>query len=91
MVCLRHPFSPLLLSRPPIHRPLVSIHYGRGETWAILTFDCTGKIDTLKHVKKDVQEMNKGSECGIGFDGFQEFEPDDQVQTYETIEEKRTL
>lgn len=35
--------------------------------------------------------MGKGSECGIGFDGFQDLRVDDQVQTYDIIEEKRTL
>lgn len=50
-----------------------------------------GKIDTLKHVKKNVMEMGKGSECGIGFDGFEKLEIDDQVQTYEVVEEKRHL
>lgn len=57
---------------------------------ALLTIH-VGKIDTLKHVKKDVMEMGKGSECGIGFEGFQDLEVDDQVQTYEVIEEKRYL
>jgi translation initiation factor IF-2 len=51
----------------------------------------TGKIDTLKHVKKDVMEMGKGTECGIGFDDFQDLQVDDQVQTYEIIKEKRYL
>ncbi|KAJ4235560.1 translation initiation factor IF-2 [Fusarium solani] len=50
-----------------------------------------GKIDTLKHVKKDVMEMGKGTECGIGFDDFQDLEIDDQIQTYEVLKEKRTL
>ncbi|KAM0427227.1 hypothetical protein ACHAPT_007657 [Fusarium lateritium] len=50
-----------------------------------------GKIDTLKHVKKDVMEMGKGTECGIGFEDFQELEIDDQIQTYEVLKEKRTL
>ncbi|KAL7932444.1 hypothetical protein V8C35DRAFT_307099 [Trichoderma chlorosporum] len=50
-----------------------------------------GKIDTLKHVKKDVQEMGKGTECGIGFEDFEDFQPDDQIQTYEEIKERRTL
>lgn len=36
-------------------------------------------------------EMGKGSECGVGFEGFEELEVDDQIQTYEAIEEKRTL
>lgn len=48
-------------------------------------------METLKHVKKNVMEMGKGSECGIGLDGFQDLAVDDQVQTYEIIEEKRHL
>lgn len=51
----------------------------------------TGKIDTLKHGKKDVSELGKGSECGIGLDGFDDVQVDDQIQTYDEIEEKRTL
>ncbi|XP_044715523.1 elongation factor tu GTP binding domain-containing protein [Hirsutella rhossiliensis] len=50
-----------------------------------------GHIDTLKHVKKDVMEMGKGTECGIGLEGFQDFAVDDQIQTYEEIKEKRSL
>ncbi|PHH88024.1 hypothetical protein CDD83_8084 [Cordyceps sp. RAO-2017] len=50
-----------------------------------------GLIDTLKHVKKDVAEMGKGNECGIGLDGFQALEVDDQIQTYEEVKEKRSL
>ncbi|KAK7398341.1 translation initiation factor IF-2 [Neonectria punicea] len=50
-----------------------------------------GKINTLKHVKKDVMEMGKGTECGIGFEGFQDVQIDDQIQTYEEVKEKRHL
>ncbi|KAH8718110.1 Translation initiation factor IF-2, mitochondrial [Beauveria bassiana] len=50
-----------------------------------------GTIDTIKHGKKDVQEMGKGTECGIGLDGFEEFHEDDQLQTYEVLSEKRQL
>ncbi|PNP39125.1 hypothetical protein TGAMA5MH_08977 [Trichoderma gamsii] len=50
-----------------------------------------GKIDTLKHVKKDVQEMGKGTECGIGLEEFEDFQADDQIQTYEEIKERRSL
>ncbi|KAL7813134.1 hypothetical protein V8C44DRAFT_327601 [Trichoderma aethiopicum] len=50
-----------------------------------------GKIDTLKHVKKDVQEMGKGTECGIGLEDFEDFQPEDQIQTYEEIKERRHL
>ncbi|OAA73635.1 mitochondrial translation initiation factor [Cordyceps fumosorosea ARSEF 2679] len=50
-----------------------------------------GTIDTIKHGKKDVQEMGKGTECGVGLDGFEDLREDDQLQTYEVIEEKREL
>ncbi|GJC77743.1 translation initiation factor IF-2, mitochondrial [Colletotrichum liriopes] len=50
-----------------------------------------GKIDTLKHGKKDVTEMRKGTECGIAFDGFTDFHVGDQIQTYEEVREKRSL
>jgi translation initiation factor IF-2 len=50
-----------------------------------------GLISSLKNVKKDVQEMRKGSECGMGFDGWEAFEVGDQIQTYEEKSEKRTL
>lgn len=51
----------------------------------------TGTITSLKNVKKDVQEMRKGTECGMGFEGWEDFQIGDQVQTYEEISEKRRL
>ena len=57
----------------------------------MLITNCLGKIDTLKHVKKDVMEMGKGTECGIGLEGYDEFEADDQLQTFEEVKEKRYL
>ncbi|KAM3451275.1 hypothetical protein MY3296_005419 [Beauveria thailandica] len=50
-----------------------------------------GTIDTIKHGKKDVQEMGKGTECGVGLDGFEDFLEDDQLQTYDVLSEKRQL
>lgn len=35
--------------------------------------------------------MGKGTECGIGFEDFEDLRMDDQVQTYEVIREKRHL
>ena len=43
------------------------------------------------HGKKEVAEMRKGTECGIGFAGFEGFEVGDQVQVYEEVREKRYL
>jgi translation initiation factor IF-2 len=45
----------------------------------------------LKNVKKDVQEMRKGTECGMGFENWEGFEVGDVAQTYEEISEKRRL
>ncbi|KAF6235527.1 hypothetical protein HO173_006210 [Letharia columbiana] len=50
-----------------------------------------GTLSSLKNVKKDVTEMRKGSECGMGFENWTEFKLGDQVQSYETMSEKRTL
>lgn len=50
-----------------------------------------GKLSSLKHVKKDVDEMRKGSECGMSFEKWEDFRPGDTIQTYEEIVEKRAL
>ncbi|KAG4435062.1 hypothetical protein IFR05_009452 [Cadophora sp. M221] len=50
-----------------------------------------GTLSSLKNVKKDVQEMKKGSECGMGFCDWFDFRVGDQVQSYEEKEEKRYL
>ncbi|KAB8214814.1 hypothetical protein BDV33DRAFT_181981 [Aspergillus novoparasiticus] len=50
-----------------------------------------GSINSLKNVKKDVTEMRKDTECGIGFEGWTSFAVGDHVQCYEEIYEKRYL
>ncbi|KAJ6136150.1 Translation initiation factor IF-2 [Penicillium capsulatum] len=50
-----------------------------------------GSIVSLKNVKKDVTEMRKDTECGIGFEGWTAFAVGDHVQCYEEIREKRYL
>ncbi|KAI0542556.1 hypothetical protein GGR58DRAFT_497101 [Xylaria digitata] len=57
----------------------------RGET----IFD--GKLETLKQAKKDVMEMRKGTECGMGFEEFQDLEVGDQIQAYEEVRIARSL
>lgn len=44
----------------------------------------------MKQVKKDVTEMHKGTECGIGFENWTDFEVGDMIQSYEEKIEKRT-
>jgi len=51
----------------------------------------TGTLSSLKNQKKDVQEMRKGNECGMGFENWDAFEVGDQIQCYEEKSEKRTL
>ncbi|EAQ83331.1 hypothetical protein CHGG_09735 [Chaetomium globosum CBS 148.51] len=50
-----------------------------------------GTIETLKHLKKDVQEMKKGSECGMSFGDWDELQAGDNIQILEEYEEKRKL
>ena len=51
----------------------------------------TGTVTSLKNVKKDVPEMRKGTECGMGFEEWQEFDAGDLIQCYEERSEKRTM
>lgn len=51
----------------------------------------TGTLSSLKNVKKDVTEMRNGTECGIAFKEWEEFQEGDRVQCFEEVEEKRTL
>ena len=42
-----------------------------------------GKIKTLRSVKEEVEEMEEGTECGIGFgDGFEDLEEGDMIRCY---------
>jgi len=57
----------------------------------LFTHDEAGILASLKNVKKDVMEMKKGTECGIGFEGWFDFQVGDLIQCYEEKEEKRYL
>lgn len=50
-----------------------------------------GGISTLRHFKDEVRELKAGFDCGIALSGFQDFAEGDILETYEIIEEKRTL
>ncbi|KAK0549580.1 translation initiation factor IF-2 [Tilletia horrida] len=50
-----------------------------------------GKLDSLKHGKNEVPERGKGTECGMSFDGFQNFEEGDIVQAFYAVEVPRQL
>lgn len=51
----------------------------------------SGTIDTMKQYKRDVTEVQNGSECGLSFNGYSEFREGDIVQFYEEIEQKAYL
>ena len=45
-----------------------------------------GPLESLKHLKNEVTEMRKGTECGIVIAGWkQDFLPGDVIQMYEVI------
>ncbi|KAI9209134.1 uncharacterized protein BJ171DRAFT_418999 [Polychytrium aggregatum] len=48
-----------------------------------------GKIKTLKHHKKDITEANKGMECGIAIEGFEDLQVGDVIQSFVRIETRR--
>ncbi|KAH8687131.1 hypothetical protein BGZ60DRAFT_438596 [Tricladium varicosporioides] len=50
-----------------------------------------GAVASLKNVKKDVLESKKGSECGMGFEDWFDFQVGDLIQSYDEKHEKRYL
>ncbi|SNX83503.1 related to translation initiation factor IF-2, mitochondrial [Melanopsichium pennsylvanicum] len=50
-----------------------------------------GKMDEFKHIKKDVVEMRKGTECGMSFQGWQDLKVGDVVQSFTEVSVPRTL
>jgi len=51
----------------------------------------TGKLTSLKRFKDDVADVTEGYECGIGVDGFKDFNEGDVIEVYEIKEIKRSL
>ena len=50
-----------------------------------------GEVDSLKRFKDDVKEVQAGYECGISIKGFNDIKVGDEFESYEVVEEKRTL
>ncbi|KAG0336458.1 hypothetical protein BG000_006562 [Podila horticola] len=50
-----------------------------------------GKLSTLRRIKEDIQEAKKGTECGMEFDGFQDFKEGDVIQSVKKVEVLRKL
>jgi translation initiation factor IF-2 len=51
----------------------------------------TGKLASLRRFKDDVKEVAASYECGIGFEGFDEIQANDQLEVFEIVEVARKL
>ena len=50
-----------------------------------------GKLTSLRRFKDDVSDVTEGYECGIGVEGFKDFNEGDVIEVYEIKEVKRSL
>jgi translation initiation factor IF-2 len=51
----------------------------------------TGKIASLRRFKDDVREVAAGYECGLGIEGFDTIEVEDQLEVFEIVQVARKL
>ncbi len=54
------------------------------------SFD-SGKLETLRQIKKDIMQAGKGMECGMAFEGWDDLRDGDLIQVYEEIEKAGSL
>ncbi|MHC4944782.1 MAG: translation initiation factor IF-2 [Planctomycetota bacterium] len=50
-----------------------------------------GELASLKRFKDDIKEVKEGFECGVKVAGFDDVQEGDVIESYEIVEEKRTL
>ena len=50
-----------------------------------------GELESLRRYKDDVDEVQAGTECGIGVKNYNDIKPGDQVEVYERVEVARSL
>lgn len=50
-----------------------------------------GELESLRRFKDDVNEVQSGTECGIGVKDYNDVKPGDQIEVYERVEIARTL
>lgn len=50
-----------------------------------------GELDSLRRFKEDVNDVNMGTECGIGVKNYTDVKPGDQIEVFERTEVARTL
>lgn len=48
-------------------------------------------LQTLRHLKKDMQEIRKDMECGLSLQGFEDLRVGDIVQSIQVTEKLGTL
>ncbi len=51
----------------------------------------SGKLASLKRFKDDVREVEKGYECGLTLEGFNDIKIGDTIEAFEIVEEAPTL
>ena len=51
----------------------------------------SGKLSSLKRFKDDVNEVNKGFECGISIENYNDIKKGDVIEGYTNVETKRKL
>ncbi len=50
-----------------------------------------GELESLRRFKDAVNEVQAGTECGIGVKMYNDVRPGDQIECFERIEVARTL
>ena len=50
-----------------------------------------GSLKTLKHFKEEVKDIKEGSECGAGFENYNDLQVGDFIECFEIKEIERTL
>jgi translation initiation factor IF-2 len=50
-----------------------------------------GSLDALRRFKDDAREVSAGYECGINLHNFQDLSEGDIIESFQEVEERRTL
>jgi translation initiation factor IF-2 len=50
-----------------------------------------GELESLRRFKDEANEVQSGTECGIGVKMYNDVNPGDQIECFERIEVQRTL
>ena len=46
----------------------------------------TGKLNSLKRFKEDVKDVQKGYECGVGIENFNDIKVGDVIEAFTEVE-----